>query len=1075
VFNKRLATKPIKIKIPNGSTIESTHVAELDLPMLRPAARQAHIVPALDNCSLLSLGQLCDAGYQILLEADTLSVLDASETILSGSRDHSSGMWHIELPSPNAPIHLGHHSAKQPAADMVAFAHATLFSPSLSTLENALNRGYLINFPGLTAQSLRKFPPASIPMAKGHLDQTRKNQRSTRHGTKPPSDEDPVHDATPKSETTKTFECYCSIAEPTGQIYTDQTGRFIAPSSTGNNYLMILYDYDSNHIFAQPLKNRQAPTIVAAYSILHARLCAAGLKPRLQRLDNECSQSLKDYMHDHDVDYQLVPPGIHRRNAAERAIRTFKNHFIAGLCSVDKNFPIHLWDRLLPQAEITLNLLRGSRINPKLSAWAQVHGTFDFNRTPLGPPGCRVLAHEKPAKRKTWAPHGLDGWYVGPAIDSYRCYTIWIWETRSLRVIDTLTWFPTKVTLPDSSSTDIILSCLQDILHALQHPAPKSPLAPRTDTQTQALLDLVALLGSTQQPPATAPTLPTTATPLRVPADRADPTAAAAPPLRVDTATAVPKPSLVSHLETPDVPGRMLDEILEDQYEEEHGHISPVPFGFSGCVPEPSAPPETTPDVPGRMIDEILEDQYEQEHGHISPVPFGFSGCVPEPNDPPETPAASPSTSIRRRRPRRRNRKPARRSRRLQRSFHALSIGPDATTDPLIDPGPAADTLYTDSFTSHYALHGSAVNPDTGGIAEYKELSTCTDGVLWQASNADEIGRMFQGLGADSYMPTGTNTLFFIHKKDIPRNKKPTYVRVVCADRPEKTNPKRVRWTAGGDRIEYTGNVTTQTADIQTAKCLFNSVVSTPDGRFMTLDLKDFYLYSDLPEYEYVRIPVHLLPPAIIELYQLESKISNGFVYAEVRKGMYGLPQAGKLANDRLRKFLEPFGYVPCPVTPGLWRHLHSDLMFTLVVDDFGIRYTNKKDVDDLIAVINQEYKCSQDWSGTRYIGLTLKWDYTKRFVDVSMPGYIERALQRFVHPPPSKPEHAPHDWTAPSYGSRQQFATIDASPQVDAKDTKRIQEVLGTLLYYARAPARAGQRTRGPARRTNRPARRAE
>jgi hypothetical protein len=126
--------------------------------------------------------------------------------------------------------------------------------------------------------------------------------------------------------------------------------------------------------------------------------------------------------------------------------------------------------------------------------------------------------------------------------------------------------------------------------------------------------------------------------------------------------------------------------------------------------------------------------------------------------------------------------------------------------------------------------------------------------------------------------------------------------------------------------------------------------------------------------------------------------------------------------------------------------------MFTLVVDDFGIRYTNKKDVDDLIAVINQEYKCSQDWSGTRYIGLTLKWDYTKRFVDVSMPGYIERALQRFVHPPPSKPEHAPHDWTAPSYGSRQQFATIDASPQVDAKDTKRIQEVLGTLLYYARA-----------------------
>jgi hypothetical protein len=76
-------------------------------------------------------------------------------------------------------------------------------------------------------------------------------------------------------------------------------------------------------------------------------------------------------------------------------------------------------------------------------------------------------------------------------------------------------------------------------------------------------------------------------------------------------------------------------------------------------------------------------------------------------------------------------------------------------------------------------MHGTAVNPDTGGIAEYKELSTCSNGTLWQASNADEIDCLFQGLGPGSYMPTGTNTLFFFDKKDIPKKKKPTYVRVV--------------------------------------------------------------------------------------------------------------------------------------------------------------------------------------------------------------------------------------------------------------------------------------------------------
>jgi hypothetical protein len=120
------------------------------------------------------------------------------------------------------------------------------------------------------------------------------------------------------------------------------------------------------------------------------------------------------------VDFQLAPPGIHHTNAAERAIRTFKNHFIATLCSTDKDFPLYLWDHLLlPQILLTLNMLRGSRLNPKLSAWAQIHGFFNFNQTPIAPPGIRVLVHEKPANRDTWAAHGVNGWYIGPALDSY--------------------------------------------------------------------------------------------------------------------------------------------------------------------------------------------------------------------------------------------------------------------------------------------------------------------------------------------------------------------------------------------------------------------------------------------------------------------------------------------------------------------------------------------------------------------------------------------------------------------------------------------------------------------------------
>ena len=270
----------------------------------------------------------------------------------------------------------------------------------------------------------------------------------------------------------------------------------------------------------------------------------------------------------------------------------------------------------------------------------------------------------------------------------------------------------------------------------------------------------------------------------------------------------------------------------------------------------------------------------------------------------------------------------------------------------------------------------------------------------------------------------------------------------------KKQTHKRVRWTAGGDKIFYVGNVTTKTADITTAKCLFNSVLSTPSAQFMTMDLADFYLESHMPanEYEYVRIPIWMIPANIQTLYNLQPQIIDGHVFAEIRRGMYGLPQAGKLANDQLQAFLAPHGYVPCPITPGLWKDTHSDLMFTLVVDDFGVRYSTRQDADKLLSVLSQKYRVKADWTGCRYIGLTLAWDYTARTLNLSMPGYIERALQRFSHPKPTRPQNSPHEWIAPNYGARKQYATQDFSPALDVSDKKRVQEVLGTLLYYARA-----------------------
>jgi hypothetical protein len=110
---------------------------------------------------------------------------------------------------------------------------------------------------------------------------------------------------------------------------------------------MVCYVYDCNYVKFIPMKNRSASEWVKAYDTIHQDLTAKGLKPKLRTLDNEASSALKIFFTTNDVDYQLVPPHCHRRNAAERGIRTSKEHFVAGLSSVDPAFPLHLWDRLL--------------------------------------------------------------------------------------------------------------------------------------------------------------------------------------------------------------------------------------------------------------------------------------------------------------------------------------------------------------------------------------------------------------------------------------------------------------------------------------------------------------------------------------------------------------------------------------------------------------------------------------------------------------------------------------------------------------------------------------------------------
>ena len=170
---------------------------------------------------------------------------------------------------------------------------------------------------------------------------------------------------------------------------------------------------------------------------------------------------------------------------------------------------------------------------------------------------------------------------------------------------------------------------------------------------------------------------------------------------------------------------------------------------------------------------------------------------------------------------------------------------------------------------------------------------------------------------------------------------------------------------------------------------------------------------------------------------------------------MYGLKQAAVLSYRELKKNLANYGYHPIAGTTGLWQHKTKLTKFCVCVDDFGVKYHTKEDADHLITSLREHYKCTTNWEGQNYCGLTFDWQYEQGYVNVSMPKYLPDSLQRLGHAPKASPQYSPHKHIPVKYGrpGQQQFATTtDQSALLSPQDTKHIQSTTGPFLYYGRA-----------------------
>ena len=280
--------------------MQSTHAEDLDIPM-PPKARDNHILPNQKNGSLISIGNICNEGYVAILGKVHLCIVameksppnsalrvPENQDALQGGRNPANGLWSLPFENDEpfndrTSLKCNSMLARESLPDRIAFLYAVLFSLTRRTLCAAIDKGFLTTLPGLVYASVRNHLPKSIATAKVHLDQKIQGIQSNQPPALPP--ESPTDTLAPMPNQRRK-NIYADYAPITGQVHSDQTGKFIVPYSRGMNYIFIVYHEECNTILAKTMRNKIGPEHKRANQNIHENITERGFKPQLQRLYN---------------------------------------------------------------------------------------------------------------------------------------------------------------------------------------------------------------------------------------------------------------------------------------------------------------------------------------------------------------------------------------------------------------------------------------------------------------------------------------------------------------------------------------------------------------------------------------------------------------------------------------------------------------------------------------------------------------------------------------------------------------------------------------------------------------------
>ena len=293
VFNVIQATSPINVTLSESRSTINRHEGKLRLPGLSKEASKCYIFYKM-VVPLISIGKFLDDGCDAVFTKTDMWIKNDNKQLFRGSRDLTTDLWTVDMGNTNLSMCEGLDAlqyisksalANELVEERITFLHAYAGYPVQSTWCDAIDVGNYATWSGLTAKLFRKYLGPSKLSISGHLDQSRQNQRSNKRPQDKPKTitvpkETKKYVKPPASEP-RSHQVYSNIVEVTGQIYSDQTGKFVTASNSVNRYLMIVYYYDNNIIHAESLKSRASAKMVRAFTKIHDYLASPGCKLKL--------------------------------------------------------------------------------------------------------------------------------------------------------------------------------------------------------------------------------------------------------------------------------------------------------------------------------------------------------------------------------------------------------------------------------------------------------------------------------------------------------------------------------------------------------------------------------------------------------------------------------------------------------------------------------------------------------------------------------------------------------------------------------------------------------------------------